>query len=86
MSERLVGRNKNTQEPEINSFCFRAIVDKLKWKNNDNRYHFQDKNLEYHSYSDFAIEEFIKHIVDKSDFVKTARESYAYKMKKKNIT
>lgn len=86
LSERLVGRNKNTQEPEINSFCFRAIVDKLKWKNNDNRYHFQDKNLEYHSYSDFAIEEFIKHIVDKSDFVKTARESYAYKMKKKNIT
>lgn len=81
--ERLVAKNKATQEPEINSYCFRAMIDKLKWKHGDNRYHFKDKNHEYHSYSDFAVEELIKHIVTKSDFVKTARESYAYKLRKK---
>jgi hypothetical protein len=80
---RLVARNRSTQEPEINSYCFRAIVDKLKWKNSDNRYHFKDKTLGYHSYSDFAIEELITHIVENSDFVKTARESYAHKLRKK---
>lgn len=83
LRKKLIGRNKLTNEPEINSYCFRAVVDKLKWKNSDNKYHYQNKKLEYHYYSDFAVEEIIQKIIHRDDFIANARNSYAHTLKKK---
>jgi hypothetical protein len=79
LTSRLVARNKQTKKPEINSHCFRSIVAKLKWKNSDNKYHYENKDPVIHYYSDFAIEEFIEKIMTIEGYLENARKSNSTK-------
>ncbi len=75
LENKLVARNKKTNKAEINTYCFRSVVTKLKWKNSNNRYHYENKDPECHYYSDFAIEEFIEKIMEIEDYLESARRS-----------
>lgn len=79
LTSRLVALNKQTKRPEINSHCFRSIVAKLKWKNSDNKYHYENKDPVIHYYSDFAIEEFIEKIMTIEGYLENARKSNSTK-------
>lgn len=80
---KLVARNKQTKKPEINSHCFRSVVAKLKWKNSDNKYHYENKDPVIHYYSDFAVEEFIEKIMGIEGYLENARKSNSTKAKGK---
>jgi hypothetical protein len=77
LSSMLIARNKRTGKPEINNHCFRAVVEKLKWKNSENRYHYENTDPKYRRYSDDAVEEFIKKIIENANFLKKARADYS---------
>ncbi len=75
LETKLVSRNKKTSRAEINTHCFRSVVTKLKWRNSNNRYHHENKDPEYHYYSDFAIEEFIEKVMGIEGYLENARSS-----------
>jgi len=75
LTSQLVARNKKTNKPEINTHCFRSIVAKLKWKNSDNQYHYENKDPSIHYYSDSAIEEFIEKIISIEGYLANARKN-----------
>ncbi len=83
LENRLVVRNKKTQKFEINTHCFRAVVEKLKWKNADNLYHYENKDPSYHYFSESAIEEFIKKIMSDTEYLRKAKQSLSHSRKKK---
>lgn len=78
----LASRNDNKQ-PCINSYDFQAIIQKLKWKNSNNRQHHMSKNPECHYYSESAVEEIVKKIMNGISFVSRCRDSYGSQKKKK---
>ncbi|MBW7874482.1 MAG: DUF3644 domain-containing protein [Candidatus Cloacimonetes bacterium] len=67
---------KKPDKPVVNSHCFRAMVQKLKWKNSDNEYHYQGKNPPCHYYSEKALSTLLTKIEGDPDFVKKSKESY----------
>ena len=77
----LASRNKN-QQPCINGYDFQAIIHKLKWKNGNNRYHHMSRNPEYHYYSEYAVEEIVKKIMNYVLSVSRCRDSYGNRKKK----
>ena len=77
----LTSRNSNGQ-PCINGYDFQAIIHKLKWKNSDNRQHYMSKNPEYHYYSEYAVEEIVKNIMEDFSFVSRCRDSHSNQKKK----
>ena len=83
LESRLVARNKSAKKPEINSYCFRSVVNKLKWKNSNNRYHVVNKDPVVHYYSDFAIQEFIEKVMGIEKYLENARKWNSSKAKKK---
>ncbi|ANV89912.1 DUF3644 domain-containing protein [Picosynechococcus sp. PCC 8807] len=82
LTKHLVNQNKKTKKYEINTYCFRALIEKLKWRNSNNLYHHKNKDPEYHYYSDASIEELIKKIMENEDYLKNARSHYSAKIKK----
>ncbi|PWI34229.1 DUF3644 domain-containing protein [Vibrio albus] len=70
----LTSRCKKTGKPVINSNCFESVLAKNKWKNADNKYHYKNANPEYHYYSHALVEEFIKKVMDKEDYLTTAKK------------
>nr|WP_216620097.1 DUF3644 domain-containing protein [Vibrio coralliilyticus] len=59
--------------PIINRNCFDAIVAKNKWKNGDNKFHYKNKNPEIHYYSNDLVEEIIKKVMDKKDYLSNVK-------------
>ena len=77
----LISRNSNKQ-PCINGYDFQAIIHKLKWKNSNNKKHYVNKNPECHYYSEYAVEEIVKNIINDVLFVSRCRDSYGNQKKK----
>ena len=77
----LISRNSNKQ-PCINGYDFQAIIHKLKWKNSNNREHYMNNNPECHYYSEYAVEEIVKKIINDVLFVSRCRDSYGNQKKK----
>jgi EC042_2821-lke REase/Protein of unknown function (DUF3644) len=75
LESKLVKRNKQTQKPEINTHCFRSVVSKLKWRNSNNKFHYMNRDPEYHYYSDFVVEEFINKVINIDGYLEHARAS-----------
>ena len=82
LSRRLVKLNKDAGMSEVNSHCFRAVVEKLGWKKSDNRYHHQSKDPEYHYFSDAALDEFISKVMSNDGYLEKAKSDYSSKQKK----
>jgi hypothetical protein len=82
LADKLVASNKKTKKPEINNYCFRSVVSKLKWKNSDNKYHYKNKDPVIHYYSDFAVQEFIEKVMHIDGYLEKARKGNSKKMKK----
>lgn len=68
----LVARDRKGK-PIINSHCFQAVVTKLNWKASSNKHHHYQKISNTHIYSQDALDEMIRHITTKDDFVKQAK-------------
>lgn len=85
LATNLVARNKQTSRPQINSYCFRSVVSKLKWKKSNNRYHYENKNPTLHYYSDYAIEDFIKKVMENEGYLKRVRNSSSNNTKSKKV-
>lgn len=77
LANKLVARNRITKKPEVNSYCFRSVVKKLKWKNSNNKYHYENKDPIYRYFSDAAVEEFIKKVIENDGYLVRARKSYS---------
>ena len=83
LKEKLVARNKITKKPEINTYCFRSVVKKLKWKNSNNKHHYKNRDPVIHYYSDIAVQDFIDKIMTIKDYLKKARKDNSNRSKKK---
>ena len=77
----LISINSNKQ-PCINGYDFQAIIRNLKWKNSNNTHHHASKNPECHYYSEYAVEEIVKKVMDDVSFVSRCRDSYGNQRKK----
>lgn len=80
--ERALTSRNNNRQPCINSYDFQAIIQSLKWKNSNNRQHHMNKNPECHYYSEYAVEEIVKKIMNDISFVSRCRSSYSNQKKK----
>lgn len=76
LSNKLVNKSKQTGKYEINSHCFRSVISKLKWKNSNNKHHYENKDPVCHYYLDIAIEDFIKQIMENNEYLINAKQSY----------
>ena len=76
--------DKTTGRPQINKNCFDAIAHKNSWKSCNNKFHYKNANPELHYYSIDLVEEFIKKIMEHSDYLKNAKKSYNLARKQKN--
>ena len=85
LAGRLVAKEKRTGKPYVNSYCFRSVVLKLKWKSSDNKYHYENKDPIIHYYSDFAIEKFIDKTMSNQGYLQKARKDNLTGTKKKKI-
>lgn len=83
LEDKLVARNKTTKRPEINTYCFRSVVAKLKWKNSNNRHHYKNKDPVIHYYSDVAVQDFIDKIMTIQDYLEKARKGNSNNSRKK---
>ena len=72
----------NNKQPCINNYDFQAIIQKLKWKNSNNRKHHMSRNPECHYYSEYAVEEIMEKIMNDVSFVSRCRNSYGNQKKK----
>lgn len=77
LTDKLIARNRITKKPEVNSHCFRSVAKKLKWKNSNNKYHHENKDPVYRYFSDAAVEEFIKKVMEIDGYLEGARKSYS---------
>ncbi|MDR0806600.1 MAG: DUF3644 domain-containing protein [Enterobacteriaceae bacterium] len=63
-------------KPIINKNCFISVLDKKKWKNSNNEYHYKNENPEIHYYSYELIDKFIELVVGQEDYLAGAKQSY----------
>jgi len=82
LSSILKAKCKKTGKLIINPHCYRAIVEKLKVKNSNNKYHHKNNKPELHYYSEEFIEYIMKKIEERNDFVIKAKSSYKPARKK----
>jgi P pilus assembly chaperone PapD len=61
----------------VNSHCFRSVVKKLKWKSSNNKFRHENKDPVYRYFSDAAVEEFIKKVIENDGYLERARKSYS---------
>ncbi|OOF16308.1 hypothetical protein BZG84_10625 [Salinivibrio sp. PR932] len=73
LKKHLVKLCSKTGKPLINKNCFEAVLAKNKWKQSDNRYHYKNKNPEYHYYSNELVEEFVKKIMEQEGYLNSAK-------------
>lgn len=83
LTRHLFAKDKSSGRPIFNTYCFQALLHRLKWKKSDNEYHYASTNPEYHWYSDQAVEEIIKKIMAEEDYLKGARASLSHYQRKK---
>ncbi|MCL1128444.1 DUF3644 domain-containing protein [Shewanella sairae] len=76
LQKHLTKNCKTTGKPIINPNCFASILAKNKWKQVDNKYHYKNKNPEIHYYSNELVEEFIKKVMDKDNYLRDAKSSH----------
>lgn len=63
-------------EPTVNRNCFDAVLTKNKWKQSNNRFHYKNKNPEYHYYSHDLVEEFIKKVMEHENYLCSVKSWY----------
>ncbi|WP_392566805.1 DUF3644 domain-containing protein [Utexia brackfieldae] len=76
LSKHLVCQDKTSNKYCINSNCFEAVIDKNKWKNSNNQFHYKNKDPELHYYSYELVNEFIKKIMEHEGYLSRAKTSY----------
>ncbi|MCG6293885.1 DUF3644 domain-containing protein, partial [Vibrio vulnificus] len=77
----LVARDKKGK-PTINSHCFQAAVSKLNWKATCNKHHHYQKISNTHIYSQDAIDEIVRQITMKDNFIEQAKSQAKKKRNK----
>ncbi|AIU66473.1 DUF3644 domain-containing protein [Vibrio coralliilyticus] len=77
----LVARDKKGK-PTINSHCFQAAVSKLNWKATCNKHHHYQKISNTHIYSQDAVDELVRQITTKDNFIKQAKSKAKKKRNK----
>lgn len=76
LNARLTSRNKNTGAAQFSRNDFLAIVEHFGWKNDNNPYHYRNIDPEYHYYSERAVEEVVREIANKEDFLSKVKSKY----------
>lgn len=76
LSKHLAYRDKISNKYCINTNCFDAVIDKNKWKNSNNQFHYKNKDPELHYYSYELVNEFIKKIMEQEGYLSRAKSSY----------
>lgn len=67
--------------PAINANCFQSLIHKLKWKNENNKYHHFIAKPGAHLYSEVALEEIIKKITTNDEYLLNTKKSYSNRNK-----
>lgn len=67
--------------PTLNVNCLQACLEKLNWKNNNNKYHYYHKLSNRHQYSHEAVQELSNKILTNEDFVSNAKRKFNNKKK-----
>jgi hypothetical protein len=62
-------------EPDFNSNCFQACLLKLKWKIDNNDYHFHQSIANRHIFSPSAVSEIVKRVTQNESFLAEAKAS-----------
>tara|TARA_R110002033_G_scaffold162930_3_gene199808 strand:- start:2838 stop:4127 length:1290 start_codon:yes stop_codon:yes gene_type:complete len=60
----------------FNRNCFQACVQKLKWKMENNEFHFYQSIPDQHIYSQMAVREIVKRLTENESFLAEAKASY----------
>jgi len=77
----LVAKCKNTGKPIFNQNCFQACINKLKWKRDNNDYHYYQSIANQHIFSYDAVNEIVKRVTQDEGFLAQAKNSLNKKSK-----
>ena len=72
----LVAKCKNSGKKIINQNCFQACLTKLKWKKDNNEYHYFQSLANRHIFSYDAVNEIVKRITQDNNFLLQAKRSH----------
>lgn len=72
----LVSRCQKTGEMNFNTNCFQACLHKLKWKKENNEFHYFQSLANKHIFSYEAVNEIIKRITQDDNFLMQAKKSF----------
>lgn len=67
---------KRSGKPYFNANCFQACLQKLKWKRDNNDYHYHQSIANRHIFSPSAVSEIIKRITQNESFLAEAKNSH----------
>ena len=79
LSRCLVSKNAKTGIPTFNSNCFQACLQKLKWKDGNNEYHFYQSIANRRLFSPASVDEIVKRVSQNDKFLKEAKASFNQK-------
>lgn len=76
LSRCLVSQCKKTGDMTFNTNCFQSCLHKLKWKKDNNDYHYYQSLANKHIFSHEAVSEIIKRITNDEDFLAQAKKNF----------
>lgn len=75
LETKLVARDKGTKLPKFGRDCFLAAVEHYRWKDNNNKFHYNNTDPVLHYYSEYAVDEIVKKIAKDDGFVARIKKS-----------
>lgn len=67
---------KKSGKPNFNRNCFQSCLQKLKWKMDNNDYHFYQSIADKHIFSPLAVREMVKRVTENESFLSEAKASF----------
>ncbi|ABE56585.1 hypothetical protein Sden_3309 [Shewanella denitrificans OS217] len=67
---------KKGGKPSFNRNCFQSCLQKLKWKMDNNDFHFHQTIADKHIFSPLAVREIVRRVTENESFLAEAKASF----------
>lgn len=82
LDKKLLAKDRKTGGKKFGRDCFLSAIEHHGWKRNNNKYHYKNTDPELHYYSELAVDEIIRNIVNNDNYVTKIKKQYSSKRKK----
>jgi hypothetical protein len=82
LTQKLVARDRGTNMPKFGRDCFLAAIEFHGWKKNNNKHHYKNTDPELHYYSEMAIDEIMRNIINNEGYVLKIKKKYSSRIRR----